>query len=391
MTALYLLDPSGRGLPWTPFEGVRPVSELRAGVFRIRERWERRLGMKTTAILSDAAAGFRELDEPPVQPTGPITGPAVIAASWFAVSGGGSAIPDGVRRLTKEGASVAWIVPPGEEWHAPGDDGPGQPVEGLVLRGAYDLLTALDTMLGADCAELAAGGGDPLPSGTLVLGDQARVAARGATIEPGVVFDVRNGAVVVEAGSEIRHGTRIEGPCYIGPGSRVLGGFIRGSVFGPRCVVRGEIAASSFFGYANKSHDGFVGNSVIGHWVNLGAGTTTSNLKNTYGPVRLDLAGHRVETGRINVGSLIGDHAKTAIGTLLGTGTVIGAGANVFGAESVPKYVLPFAWGAGNAQRLSEDGFLRIAERVMPRRDVAFTDERRQSLSATYRRLTDGA
>jgi UDP-N-acetylglucosamine diphosphorylase/glucosamine-1-phosphate N-acetyltransferase len=357
---------------------------------RIRERWERRLGLQSTAIISDAAAGFRELDEPPVRPAGPITGPAVVAASWFAVTGG-APIADGVRRLTKDGVSVAWIVPAGEEWRAPSDDGPSEPVDGLLLRGTYDLLTALDTMLGPDCAELAAGRRDPLPAGTLVLGDEARVALRGATIEPGVVFDVRNGAVVVETGAEIRHGTRLEGPCYIGPGSRVLGGFIRGSVFGPRCVVRGEIAASSFVGYANKSHDGFVGHSVIGHWVNLGAGTTTSNLKNTYGPVRLDLAGHRVETGRVNVGSLIGDHAKTAIGTMLGTGTVIGAGANVFGAEPVPKYVLPFAWGAANDQRLSEEGFLRIAERVMPRRDVAFTDERRQSLAATYRRLTDGA
>ena len=389
MTALYLLDPSGRGLPWTPFEGVRPISELRAGVPRIRERWERRLGVKTTAIISDAVAGFREVDEPPVRPAGPIPGPAIVAASWFAVSGG-APIPDGVRRLTHDQASVAWIVPAGEEWSGPGDDGPGEPVDGLLLRGAYDLLTALDTMLGPDCAKLAAGRRDPLPAGTLVLGEESRVAVRDANVEPGVVFDVRNGAVVVEAGAEIRHGTRIEGPCYVGPGSRVLGGFIRGSVFGPRCVVRGEIAASSFLGYANKSHDGFVGHSVIGHWVNLGAGTTTSNLKNTYGPVRLDLAGHRVETGRVNVGSLIGDHAKTAIGMMLGTGTVIGAGANVFGAEPVPKYVLPFAWGAANDQRLSEEGFLRIAERVMPRRDVAFTDERRQSLAATYRRLTDG-
>lgn len=390
MTALYLLEPSGRGLPWTPFEGVRPVSELRAGVPLIRERWERVLGLRATAILSDAVPGFRELDEPPVQATGRITGPAVVAASWFAATGAAK-IGGATRRLTSDGASVAWVVAAGEEWRAPSDDGPGQPVEGLALRGAYDLLTALDTLLAGDCAELAAGRRDPLPAGTLVFGDEARVAVRGATVEPGVVFDARGGAIVVEVGAEIRHGTRIEGPCYVGPGSRVLGGFIRGSVFGPRCVVRGEIAASSFIGYANKSHDGFVGNSVIGHWVNLGAGTTTSNLKNTYGPVRLDLAGHRVETGRINVGSLIGDHAKTAIGTMLGTGTVIGAGASVFGGEPVPKYVLPFAWGAGNEQRLSEEGFLRIAERVMPRRDVPFTDERRQSLAATYRRLTDGA
>ena len=106
--------------------------------------------------------------------------------------------------------------------------------------------------------------------------------------------------------------------------------------------------------------------------------------------MRLDIAGHRVDTGRTNVGSLIGDHAKTAIGTMLSTGTIVGAGASVFGEGPVPKYVVPFAWGAGNDQRQSEAGFLTIAERVMPRRDVPFTDERRQSLAATYRRLTDG-
>jgi hypothetical protein len=86
VTALYLLEPAGRALPWTPFAGVRPVSELRAGVPRIRERWERALGLRTTAILSDAVPGFRELDEPEVRAIGPVRGPAVVAASWFAVT-----------------------------------------------------------------------------------------------------------------------------------------------------------------------------------------------------------------------------------------------------------------------------------------------------------------
>jgi hypothetical protein len=131
-----------------------------------------------------------------------------------------------------------------------------------------------------------------------------------------------------------------------------------------------------------------VGHSVIGHWVNLGAGTTTSNLKNTYGTVRLDIKGNRIETRRLNLGSLIGDHAKTAIGTLLGTGTVISAGANVFGSNAPPKYVPPFAWGCFGSERMSEDGFLRIAERVMGRRDVAFSPERRESLRLTYLRST---
>ena len=119
----------------------------------------------------------------------------------------------------------------------------------------------------------------------------------GAAVEPGVVFDVRHGAVVLEAGVEVRHGTRLEGPVYVGPHSKVLGGFIRASAFGPECRVHGEIAASVFLGYANKSHDGFLGHSVLGHWVNLGAGTTTSNLKNTYGKVKLQVADASIGSG----------------------------------------------------------------------------------------------
>src|SRR5262249_42609465 len=155
------------------------------------------------------------------------------------------------------------------------------------------------------------------------------IVVMGAAVEPGVVFDVRHGAVVLEPGVEVRHGTRLEGPVFVGARSRVLGGFIRGSAFGPECRLHGEIAASVFLGYANESHDGFVGHSVVGHWVNLGALTTTSNLKNTYGPVRLEVAGRRIETERQNLGTLFGDHAKTAIGTMLATGTVVGVGANV--------------------------------------------------------------
>jgi UDP-N-acetylglucosamine diphosphorylase / glucose-1-phosphate thymidylyltransferase / UDP-N-acetylgalactosamine diphosphorylase / glucosamine-1-phosphate N-acetyltransferase / galactosamine-1-phosphate N-acetyltransferase len=130
-----------------------------------------------------------------------------------------------------------------------------------------------------------------------------------------------------------------------------------------------------------------VGNSVLGPWVNLGAGTITSNLKNTYGPVRLEVRETRIETGRLNLGALFGDHAKTAIGTMLATGTVISAGANVFGAAP-PKYVPPFSWGAHGTERLSEEGFLRVAERVLGRRNVEFTAVVRRSLQQTYSRGT---
>jgi UDP-N-acetylglucosamine diphosphorylase/glucosamine-1-phosphate N-acetyltransferase len=388
VTALYLLEPESPGAAWAPFAGIRPLAELRAGIWRIRERWEAAIGNDASAILGTHAAGFTEGDEPPTRPPTSIEGPAVIAAAWFAPTGVPITPGAGTRRLMHGQETVGWIVAPGEHWEGPHDRGAGLDIDGILLHGTNDLLTALEQLLHADCADFLAAPQEGVPEGSVVLGDPSQVISLGATVEPGVLFDVRQGAVVVDQGAEIRNGSRLEGPMYIGPGTRVLGGFLRASVFGPECRVRGEIAASVFLGYANKSHDGFVGHSILGHWVNLGAGTITSNLKNTYGPIRLEVEGERIETGRLNLGSLIGDHAKTAIGTLLATGTVISAGANVFGPPTPPKYVPPFAWGCSGSERMTEDGFLRIAERVMLRRNIEFSPERRESLRLIYRRMT---
>jgi UDP-N-acetylglucosamine diphosphorylase/glucosamine-1-phosphate N-acetyltransferase len=388
VTALYLLEPESPGAAWAPFAGVRPIAELRAGIWRVRERWEAAVGNDATAILGEHAAGFTEGEEPPIQPRTSIAGPAIVAASWFAPTGAPISPGGSVRRLLHREETVGWVVPPGETWNGSHEKGAGLEIEGVLLRGTYDLLTALEQFLAVDCADFLAAPNDGVPDGSVILGDPTNLIRLGAAVEPGTVFDLRHGAVVMDQGSEIRSGTRLEGPIYIGPGTRVLGGFLRASVFGPECRVRGEIVASVFLGFANKSHDGFVGHSVVGPWVNLGAGTTTSNLKNTYGPVRLEVDGQRIDTGRLNVGSLIGDHAKTAIGTLLATGTVISAGANVFGPPAAPKYVRPFAWGCSGKERMTEDGFLRIAERVMARRNVAFSPERRESLRMVYQRST---
>jgi UDP-N-acetylglucosamine diphosphorylase / glucose-1-phosphate thymidylyltransferase / UDP-N-acetylgalactosamine diphosphorylase / glucosamine-1-phosphate N-acetyltransferase / galactosamine-1-phosphate N-acetyltransferase len=392
VTALYLLEPDQPGAAWAPFAGVRPLAELRAGVWRVRERWEAACQAQAAAILGAHVDEFHEADEPPVRPPGPLDGPAVIGAAWFAPTGdciGAAGDSGGPRRLTHCGTTVGWLVPAGERWQGPHEQGDGFEVDGLLLRGAFDLVTALERFLGEDCADFRAAPNTGVPEGSLVLGDAANVIVMGAAVEPGVVFDVRQGAVVLEAGVEVRHGTRLEGPVFVGRNTKVLGGLVRASVFGPECRVRGEIAASVFLGYANKSHDGFVGHSVVGHWVNLGALTTTSNLKNTYGAVRLEPQGERIETGRQNLGTLFGDHAKTAIGTMLATGTVVSAGANVFGPTPPPRYVPPFAWGSAGGERLTPDGFLRIAERVMSRRDVALTAERRASLERTYARSVE--
>lgn len=393
---LYLLEPDPTPT-WAPFLGARPIGELRTGVWRTRERWERALGAAAAGAIGETAAGFVEDGtgvlsvgaglSPGAGSSPTPAGPAFVVRADFAPTGHSLAIDSQARRLEHHGMTVGWFLREGDSWHAPHGDGPAQEVPGLPLRGAFDLLTALERLLPDDCNELLAAGSDPLPHGCIVIGDAARVSLREVMVEPGVVFDTRNGAIIVERGAELRHGVRLEGPCFIGRGTRVVGGDVRGSAIGPRCVVRGEISVSCFIGYANKAHEGFVGHSVVGHWVNLGAGTTTSNLKNTYGAVRVRVGGAEFETGRQFLGSLIGDHAKTAIGTMLPTGTVVGAGASVFG-PGLTKYVRPFAWGADGKTLVDEEGFVRVAERVMPRRDVQVTPEVRAALKTVYARLT---
>ena len=383
MTDLYLLE-EDLGSAWYPFRDCRPASELRAGAWLIRERWEAIAGGETRAIFAAPHLhGFAEDSVPPVTAATPIEGPAIVGLSTFAPAGVQPPLPKRSGVLVNDGHPVGWWVPAGTRWE------PGSPtdqeeiaIDGLRLHGAYDVVTALEHFLVADAADFTHEGGDPMPDGSALIGDPTDVVLLGAHVEPGVVFDVRRGAVVVEQHAYIRSGTRLEGPLYVGPGTEVLGGAIGQSAIGPRCKVRGEVTSSVFLGYANKAHEGFVGHSVIGRWVNLGAGTTTSNLKNTYGEIRVEIAGQRYESGRQLLGTVFGDHAKTAIGTQLDTGTLVGAGANVFGVARPPKCVPPFAWGAGGVMRL--DGFLAIVERVLPRRQIEVTEAVRESLRRIY-------
>jgi UDP-N-acetylglucosamine diphosphorylase/glucosamine-1-phosphate N-acetyltransferase len=385
VSRLYLLEPEPSPA-WEPFAGVRPVAELRAGAWLLRERWEAAVGSPATGIVGEHVADFADTEGPPVLPTSGLTGPAVVARSEVVPPRAPLVFPPGTRRLTAGGHTVAWRLEAGEPWTGPDVRGEGLETGALPLRGAWDLVTVLERLLAADCDEFTAAAADPVPAGSIVLGNARRVVCLDAAVEPGVVFDTRQGAVVLAEGVIVRSGTRLEGPLFAGPGTVLLGGALRHCSFGPACRVHGEVAFTVMTGYSNKSHDGFLGHSVLGQWVNLGAGTITSNLKNTYGEVRLHVPGGTLDTGRQLLGSLVADHAKTAIGTLLGTGTVVGAGANVFGGP-VPPFVRPFAWGPDETARVEVEGFVRTAGRVFPRRQVSLTPERERHLRALHRRL----
>jgi UDP-N-acetylglucosamine diphosphorylase/glucosamine-1-phosphate N-acetyltransferase len=247
--------------------------------------------------------------------------------------------------------------------------GAAQDVDGWWLDHVWDLVALLPAMLAADAAALLPA--QPDARSIQVLGAQAVHVASDATVEPYVVADTSAGAVVIERGAHVAAFTRLVGPCVIGAGSSVMGGRLACVSIGPAVKVSGEMSVTIMIGHANKGHDGFVGHSVIGRWANLGAGTITSNLKNSYGEVTLWTPRGVQRTGQQFLGSLIGDHAKTGIGTRLSTGSVIGAAANVFGTRMPPKIVLPFAWGDGEPwETFALDRFLVVAARVMGRRGV---------------------
>jgi UDP-N-acetylglucosamine diphosphorylase/glucosamine-1-phosphate N-acetyltransferase len=192
-------------------------------------------------------------------------------------------------------------------------------------------------------------------------------------IDSFVLLDARKGPIYISEDVIIQSPARIEGPAYIGLNSILAGAKIReGTSIGPFCRIGGEVENSIFMGYSNKYHEGFLGHSYVGEWVNLGALTTNSDLKNNYSNIKVILNGKEVNTGLIKVGSMIGDHVKTGIGTLLNTGINIGWGTNLFGGGMVKEKFIPsFFWGGADGfSEYDLEKMMSTAEKVMQRRGV---------------------
>lgn len=209
--------------------------------------------------------------------------------------------------------------------------------------------------------------------------------APSAQIEPMVLADTRSGSVVIDEEAVISAFTRLEGPCYVGPRSHVLAAKIRaGTSIGPNCRIGGEVEASIIHGYTNKYHDGFLGHSYVGAWVNLGAGTHNSDLRNDYGEVSVVLRGISVPTGLNKVGCFVGDHTKTGLGTLLNTGSNIGAFCNLLPAgRYAPKYMPSFtSWNGRLSESSGLDALLATAELAMARRGLTLTPAHRALYAA---------
>ncbi|MGD2108635.1 MAG: putative sugar nucleotidyl transferase [Phycisphaerae bacterium] len=368
----------------------RSVFELQVGRKIVLDRIAQRLGLPVSGVwardwLAPVAAqrcgapanqsiqagtilvnGRWILDEEMILPDGPVVGVIdqdvayIVCDAKLAGQLAAADLLDATRRkLSLEG--VPTVDAPGRMFHYP-----------------WDIMASISELLEGDWSA-----GDAVIESELdakvVLEPRDRIHVGERTeIHPTAVIDATAGPVYISHDVRIGAYSVIEGPAYFGPCSRVnphswLHG---GNVIGPVCKVGGELHACVLNGYTNKQHNGFLGHSYVGSWVNIGAGANNSDLKNTYGKIRVPVNGVNVETGERLLGSVIGDHAKLGINATVPTGAVIGLAASVASTRLLPKFLPSFSWvtedhvGSGDPLRL-----LDAASAAMARRDVDMTDD----------------
>jgi UDP-N-acetylglucosamine diphosphorylase/glucosamine-1-phosphate N-acetyltransferase len=245
---------------------------------------------------------------------------------------------------------------------------------GKELRADFTLLTA---------GRKSAGVND---KHTVVYNEANVFVEEGVSVEA-AILNAEPGPIYLGVNSQVQEGAIIRGPFALGEGSIInMGGKMRGdTTIGPDCKVGGEISNSIVFAHTNKAHDGFLGNSVLGEWCNLGADTNTSNMKNTYDTVRLwnTAKGGFDNTGLTFCGLIMGDHSKSGINTMFNTGTVAGVNANIFGAGYPPNHIPSFSWGEDTTYVLEKA--LATADRAMRRRQSLLSDAERHILEHIFK------
>ena len=383
-----------------PLTLTRPVFDLLLGGHSLGEKIGRAFGIgpgpnRRGAVIRDYLAGIQKQRDPHTAVNDRewlARGPVIVAngrwippagftapevhGSWlglcdgqpaFAFVGPGEAVglePNGVDRWFEDAARRIGGHEIGGEWV-------GRPWD-LVSRNAEYI--ARDFI-----AEHKVGVSNRHLATAALVGPVNRLYVHeSARIDPYTVFDTTNGPVTVGPRVWVQPFTRIEGPCFIGPDTQLFRANLRGGVtIGPNCRIGGEVEATIIHGYSNKYHEGFLGHAYVGQWVNLGAITSNSDLRNDYGEVFVPLGGDPVATGQTKVGCFIGDHTRTGLGSMINTGTTIGVMCNVLPAGPLlPKHVPSFTsvmYGRV-APGFQLDELFATARTVMGRRDQKFTE-----------------
>ncbi|MDF2157584.1 GlmU family protein [Algoriphagus sp. CAU 1675] len=377
-------DPSIRG-SLLPFTFTRPVADIRVGILKISEKWEKYTGKVVSYLTQDYLQTKFQRAE----------------GSLLAVNGSWLPDEDSLSQLKKLKPSqalyfgktllAAYIGETEKNLSACADkeavEMESEPkllqktwqifqFNGEEIRKDFILITK-----GRKSAEIT----DPY---TRVYASENIFIEEGAQIRA-AVLNAENGPIYIGKNTDIQEGSLVRGPFAICEGSTLnMGAKLRGdTTVGPFSKVGGEVSNSVIFGYSNKGHEGFLGNSVIGEWCNLGADTNTSNLKNNYAPVKLwdYTKGGFANTGLQFCGLIMGDHSKCGINTMFNTGTVVGVGANIFG-DGFPRNFIPsFAWGgAAGFSTFQFPQFEETSKAIMARRNVVWSHEEKEILERIF-------
>ena len=413
MFNLYLFDDQ-RAQNWQPFALTRPVGELLLGCLSMRQRaeafWQTRcLGHLTRHNLIN----FDEPDTPPVVQLADISSdkPLVLFLSRAvpALTENNKKFISGIHHdntpkvLLMADEVVGWFFPGGFSDFDSLDlldpsnsltNSPTQQLSGNVLHNIWDLVSENGEQIRRDLgvtSQRQSQKSPMLPTGVTCQGDYIISIQNNVTIDPRVHLDSTLGPILISSGVRISPFTHIIGPAFIGPATHLLGGQMSGLTAGNNCKLHGEISNSIILGYTNKAHGGYLGNSYVGAWVNLGAFTSNSDLKNNYGNIKIHTSQGIVNTGNQKLGIFVGDHVKTGIGTLLPAGCTIGCGTNIFGGGMTPSEILPFSWGTSdNMETYRLQPFLKMVNKVMGRRELSLTAKAEQLLEIAWEEQNSG-
>jgi UDP-N-acetylglucosamine diphosphorylase/glucosamine-1-phosphate N-acetyltransferase len=269
---------------------------------------------------------------------------------------------------------------------------PKKEVEVQMIRYPWDLVHLNAEQIKSDCQVLAQRKktgkveGRVFP-GAYLVNRKSIIIERGAVVKPGVVLDAEEGPIYIGKGARIFPNSTIIGPAYIGDHTFIKAGakIYGGTSIGESSKVGGEVEECIIHSYSNKQHDGFLGHSYLGMWVNLGADTNNSDLKNNYGNVVVEIDGERVDSGHLFVGLFMGDHSKSGINSMFNTGTVVGVCCSLFGADFPPKYIPSFSWGGSQSLTTYElDRCVNVAAKVMARRNKVMTTAERRLMERVF-------
>ncbi|MEL6637644.1 MAG: GlmU family protein [Bacteroidota bacterium] len=373
-----------------PLTYTRPMGELRVGILKIKEKWEKWMNAEVSYITQDYLS-----EKFPIK----------ITSDNFVISG--SALPsERLCRLIKQldpntallqndeliaarlgEKQFQRLIREEEIEELVGEDLYGTPF--LRIRNLWDLYLLNDQAIREDFELLTRDRESaPIPASNQVIGAEQVFVEAGAKVEC-AILNASTGPIYLAADSEVMEGSIVRGPLALCESAVLkLGTKIYGATtIGPHSKVGGEVNNSVIQGFSNKGHDGFLGNSVLGEWCNLGAGTSNSNLKNNYAEVRLwNYESEKFEsTGQQFCGLVMGDHSKCGINSMLNTGTVVGVSANLFGSGYPRNFVPSFSWGgASGFSTFQLKKAFEVSERVMARRQQALTEVDRAILSHVF-------